>query len=76
MATKNKRKRAAYDPVGDGQWFGVPKRGEEISCCDCGLVHHVKASKRRGRIGLRFWRLSAQTGGIRKGMGVQVVKKR
>jgi hypothetical protein len=61
-------KRITYDSLADGEWTSVPRGGEKIACCDCGLVHLVKVSRLRGRVGLRHWRLGPETGGVRKAM--------
>jgi hypothetical protein len=54
-----------YQTAMDGEWFPVPRRGERVACCDCGLVHRIKISKRNGKLGIRYWRLPLATGGIR-----------
>lgn len=66
----------SYDRVADGEWFAIPRAGEKIACCDCGLTHRVKVSRRGGRVGVRFWRLPQATGGNRRFLGVKVVKRR
>jgi len=71
--TKN---RIVYETMEDGQWFPLLRGGEEIACCSCGLVHLVKFSVRKGRKGVRYYRLGPQTGGIRKALGVRVTKVR
>lgn len=61
-------KRITYDSLSDGEWFAIPRDGEKIACCDCGLVHLVKVTRRRGRLGVMHWRLGPETGGIRKAL--------
>jgi hypothetical protein len=65
-----KRDRKQYDELADGEWFAIPRIGEKIACCDCGLVHLTKISRRGGKIGLRFWRMGPETGGIRASLKI------
>jgi hypothetical protein len=41
--------------------MGVPRRGNQSACCDCGLVHRVDARVRDGTIELSFARNERST---------------
>lgn len=49
----------------DGEWFHIPRRGHDITCCDCGLVHMVKSRLRGRHIEIQATRLPRATGGRR-----------
>ena len=53
------------DPPGqvhDGEFVPIPRAGEYIACCDCGLTHLVKiVCDQAKQPGLRFWRSPRQT---------------
>jgi hypothetical protein len=67
-------RRPRYRVYDSGEWLRVPQRGVLVACCDCHLVHLVRARVTGGnRIAISARRMARNTGGIRAGM---VRKKR
>ena len=51
-------------------WVHLPRRGLEVACCDCGLVHRYRAKIVKGRVFLSAERLSGATRSRRRDMQV------
>ena len=61
-----------YDQIEAGQWVSWLKKGVDLACCSCGLVHRVKwrikKTNNRDELQLNFSLNGPATGGIRKAL--------
>jgi hypothetical protein len=56
-----------YEQVYDGSWVPMAKKGQELQCCDCGLVHRIDFRVSSvGRIDARFYRDNRLTASARR----------
>jgi hypothetical protein len=59
--------KTTYEPVTDGDWMHLPRRGMYLACCDCHLVHdlavRVDAKK---QIWIKVTRHNRSTGALRR----------
>lgn len=83
MAKRTKKRKAisvtreynpTYEHITEGDWFSAVKEGQDISCCDCGLVHSLEFRLRGGCIQYRFRLRPRQTGQIRRWNKIRVVR--
>lgn len=49
----------------DREWFHIPRQGHLLGCCDCGLVHLIKARLRNWKIEIQATRMPRHTAGMR-----------
>ncbi len=54
------------EQVYDGQWFQPVKRGWQMGCCDCGLVHRVNFRIKHGKIQMQTYRDKKLTAAYRR----------
>ena len=53
--------------VTDGEWIQPVRRGYQLECCDCGLVHIVNFRLHRKRIQFQAFRDARKTAATRRG---------
>lgn len=60
-------KAGPYKQRYNGDWIEIAAEGHKIACCDCSLVHLVKARVRKGRVEIVTWRDNRATANRRRG---------
>lgn len=65
--------------VYDGEWIRPIRKGYQVECCDCGLVHSFNfelIKKGNGKIIIfQAFREDKETKAIRKKKGIKVLRK-
>lgn len=64
---------ARYDEPKAGEWVQPRRKGYNLACCDCGLVHTldfriVKYAENQRKIQFRVFRNNRATGQVRRWM--------
>ncbi len=59
--------KSSFEEVIDGDWMHLPRRGMDLACCDCHLVHSlsVKIDDRR-KIWIKVTRYNRSTAALRR----------
>jgi hypothetical protein len=50
----------------DGEWVQPQRRGFELECCDCGVVHRVNFRLRAGKVQFQAFRDARKTAATRR----------
>lgn len=58
-------KSSTYTQMYDGDWFDAGKP-LDLACCDCSLVHEVRARIKDGKVQLSFKRVARSTAQLRR----------
>lgn len=58
----------AYKKPHAGEWVQPVRRGYDMRCCECGLVHRMDFRIYRGRVQFRAWRNERATAQVRRHM--------
>jgi len=60
-----------YAQVYDGEWVPLPRRGQKIVCCDCGLIHRIDVRVKAGKVQFRAFRDVRATAARRRGQALR-----
>ena len=63
---KSRRIKGAYYEPEPGEWIVPVRRGYRLACCDCGLVHLMDFTVKRGKIMFRAFRAKRSTALVRR----------
>lgn len=59
-------------PVSDGEWVQPIRRGYQMECCDCGLVHRMNFRIRDGRTQFQAFRDGRKSAATRRVRGIRI----